>query len=113
MKRTLIIILTLAIGYCVGFLMGRYDIYQCVDNHICTMNYKDAYLAEKTIAAASLELNHLWYSSDDNDYWYDVVINTPEYQKLDSALNHDWEDFYHYETPLMWESITYKPGYSY
>ena len=113
MKKVLIILITLAVGYCLGYLLGRYDVYKTVDNHICTLNYKEAYLAEKAIASASLELNHLWYSNDDNDYWYDVVINTKEYQRLDSALNGDWEDFYLYETPLMWESITYKPGYSY
>lgn len=113
MKRLLKLIIALAIGYCVGYLNGRYDIYRCVDNHICTMNYKEAYLAEKAIASASLELNHLWYSNDDNDYWFDVVVKTKEYQKLDSVLNGDWEDFYLYESPLMWESITWKPGHSY
>lgn len=112
MKKVLII-LSVAISCCIGFTLGRYNVFISADNHICIMNYKTGYLAEKAIAGASLELNHLWYSNNDNDYWYDVVVKTSEYQKLDSALNGDWEDFYHYETDLMWESITYKPGYSY
>lgn len=114
MKKTLIFIITIAITFCVAFAMGRNEIIPTKEpiGAIC-INYKEAYLAEKQIAASALELLHLWYSNDDNDYWFDVVVKTPEYQKLDSALNQDWEDFYLYETPLMWESITYKPGYSY
>lgn len=114
MKKTLVFIITIAITFCIAFAMGRNEVIPTKEpiGVIC-IDYKEAYLAEKQIAASALELLHLWYSNDDNDYWYDVVVKTPEYQKLDSALNHDWEDFYHYETPLMWESITYSPGYSY
>lgn len=113
MKKVLIILVILAIGYCIGFTFGRYDVYMCVDKHIRTLNYKTAYYSEKNIAGASLELNHLFFSNEDNDYWFDVIINTKEYAKLDSALGGNWEDFYMYETPIMWESITYKPDYSY
>ena len=111
MKKILIILITVAIGYCIGFALGRNEIIIPQDSiEVVAIDYKEAYFAEKEIASAALELLHRWYSNDDNDYWFDVVVKTPEYQRLDSALNQDWEDFYFYETPLMWESIEYYSG---
>ena len=114
MKKTLIFIITIAITFCIAFAMGRNEIIPTKDPvGVTYINYKEAYYAEKKVASAALELLHLWYSNENNEYWYNVVVLTEEYQKLDNALNQDWEDFYLYETPIMWESITYKPNYDY
>jgi len=93
MKKILTILVTVAISYCVGFAFGRNEIIIPQDTvEVVAIDYKEAYYAEKEIAASALELLHRWY------------------QRLDSALNQDWEDFYFYETPLMWESIEYYSG---
>lgn len=114
MKKTLTFVITIIITFCVGFKMGRNEIILTKEpTGVTYIDYKEAYYAEQAIAASALELLHLWYSNDDNDYWFEVVAKTQEYQKLDSALCGDWEDFYYYETPLMWDSITYKSGYTY
>lgn len=56
---------------------------------------------EREYANALLEGLHRFYSNDDNDFWFDVFMKTPEYQKIDSLNRGNWEDFYYYETPIL------------
>lgn len=64
-------------------------------------NTSEALSYERQYANALLEGLHRFYSSDDNDFWFDVFMKTPEYQKIDSINGGDWEDFYHYSTPSL------------
>lgn len=105
MKKTLVFIITIAITYCIAFAMGRNEVIPTKEPiGVIYTDYKEAYYAEKAIAASALELLHRFYGNDDNDFWYECVMHTKEYQKLDSAMNNDWEDFYYYESPnLLWD----------
>lgn len=111
-KKLLIAVIAISAGYCIGFSFGRNEVIIPEDTiQPVVIDYRKAYFAEKEIASAALELLHRWYSNDDNDYWFDVVMKTKEYQRLDSALCGDWEDFYFYETPLLWDGIEYEYSY--
>ena len=68
---------------------------------------RESYVAEKQLANALFEGLHRFYSNDDNDAWFEKFVPTKEYQKIDSLLNSDWEDFYYYETPMLesWFSV--------
>lgn len=70
-------------------------------------NLRESYVAEKQLANALFEGLHRFYSNDDNELWFDQFMQTKEYQKIDSLLNSDWEDFYYYETPMLesWFSV--------
>lgn len=64
-------------------------------------NTKEALSYEREYANALLEGLHRFYSNDDNDFWFDVFMKTPEYKKIDSLNFGNWEDFYYYETPML------------
>jgi hypothetical protein len=68
---------------------------------------RESWVAEKQLANALFEGLHRFYSNDDNDTWFEEFVPTKEYQKIDSLLNSDWEDFYYYETPMLesWFSV--------
>lgn len=70
-------------------------------------NLRESWVAEKQLANALFEGLHSFYSNDDNDAWFEKFVPTKEYQKIDSLLNSDWEDFYYYETPMLesWFSV--------
>lgn len=62
---------------------------------------REAWKYEASYAGALLEGLHRFYSNDDNDFWFDVFMQTPEYQRIDSINGGDWEDCYYYETPIL------------
>lgn len=59
-----------------------------------------AFIAEREIRVAQSDLLHRIYGNGDNEPWFDLVMSTPEYWRLDSVLNAagcGWEDFYYYD----------------
>ena len=68
---------------------------------IKTYSITDALDGEREIARSAINLLHRFYSNDDNDLWFEVIMLTPEYKDLDKALDGDWEDFYYYSTDIM------------
>ena len=119
MKRTykvLIIVQALIIAFVLGHISGSYEIYMAADvqeNGHTSIMYPHFYNKSKTLkeereyANALLEGLHRFYSSDDNDFWFDSFMHTKEYAKIDSLNGGDWEDFYYYETPQLedWFSV--------
>lgn len=101
MKKIIILVVTIAISYCIGFILGRYEIVPTTTSTTSPylMDYKEGYYTEQAIAGASLELLHRFFGDRRNKFWEEAVVKTKEYQRLDSALHHDWEDFYYYESP--------------
>lgn len=106
MKQLLIITVALLLGY----YLGGHEIYMAADvsaDGTETAFYPHAYSIreslsfERQYANALMEGLHRFYSNDDNDLWFDVFMQTPEYHKIDSLNGGDWEDFYHYETDIL------------
>lgn len=106
MKQLLIIVISLLLGY----YLGGHEIYMAADvleDGTETALYPHAYSIreslsfERQYANALMEGLHRFYSNDDNDLWFNDFMKTPEYHKIDSLNGGDWEDFYHYETPLL------------
>jgi hypothetical protein len=74
----------------------------CLDKELRAAGHGAGYwyqmfLNERSIRCAQSDLLHRIYESDDNDWWFDYVMATPEYWRVDSVLLKDWEDFYCYQ----------------
>lgn len=115
-RKTYIAIISIVlISNICSFIIGRYDIYWAKDCHPDgsesiwyphAYDMKEALLFERQYANALLEGLHRFYSNDDNDEWFNSFVFTKEYQRIDSLNNHDWEDFYHYETEPLEDWFT-------
>ena len=119
MKKIIYFIIALAIivmTYIIGHFFGSHTFYMAADvradgtetvMYPHCYNTEEAFLREREVAKAALDALHRFYCNDDNEQWFEEFIPTKEYQKLDSALEHDWEDFYYYETPQLenWEAV--------
>ena len=104
MKKIISLIVAIAIGCCIGYYLGGHEIYRDIEGNFHSDSYKEMWLGERVVASAAIDLLHRFYSNDDNDEWYEKVIPSKEYARLDSALQGDWEDFYLYESPnILWE----------
>lgn len=108
MKNYIIIVAILVISNCISYFVGSHTIFMAADVHEDGtetimyphwFNTQEALDYEYKYANALIEGLHWWYSSDDNDYWFEVFMKTPEYNKIDSLNFGNWEDFYLYETP--------------
>ena len=56
---------------------------------------EEARLNEVRLAGATIDALHVLFRHD-TAYWYDVFMETREYEVMDSIRNGDWEDFYLY-----------------
>lgn len=112
MKTIIYTIIALLIGYYVG----SHEIYMASDVksdgsvsivYPHAYNVKEALSFEREYANALMEGLHRFYSNDDNDFWFESFMRTPEYRKIDTLNGGDWEDFYYYETPRLesWELV--------
>jgi len=70
-------------------------------------NKEETLIQQRELIIALFEGLHRFYSNDDHESWFTDFVPTKEYAKIDSLLNGDWEDFYHYSTPLLedWFSV--------
>lgn len=98
--KTALIVFAFVISNLITYFIATTDKITCVDG-IYTYSTVDALDGEREIARCAINLLHRFYSNDDNDFWFDVVMNTPEYKDLDAALDGNWEDFYYYETDIL------------
>jgi len=114
--KKLFYIITLCIVSFVSYFIGANDIYMAKDCHkdgtesIWYPHYynkSEALKFEREYANALFEGLHRFYSNDDNEIWFTSFMKTKEYAKIDSLNNHDWEDFYHYETPKLEDWMCY------
>lgn len=104
-------IVTLLGSNVVSYYLGSHDIYKAwpvKDGYVdwdkkewCSDNIRELSAKKTEYIGALMDLLHLWYSNDDNDFWFDVVIKTPEYKRVESINHGNWEDFYYYETPKL------------
>lgn len=110
MLRAMKQLITITVALLLGYYLGSHEIYMAADvsaDGTETAFYPHAYSIreslsfERQYANALMEGLHRFYSNDDNDAWFDLFVKTPEYQKIDSLNGGDWEDFYHYETPML------------
>jgi len=77
----------------------------CLDKELRAAGHGAGYwyqmfLNEREIRVAQSDLLHRIYGNGDNEPWFDLVMSTPEYWRLDSVLNAagcGWEDFYYYD----------------
>lgn len=108
--KKLIYVLIIAFFSCVSYTLGSREIYLAADCrpdgtesiwYPHSYNVKEALSKERELCNALFEALHRFYSNDDNDLWFEEFVPTKEYQKLDSLLNSDWEDFYYYTTPKL------------
>lgn len=98
--KTALIVFAFIVSNIITYLFATTDVVKTTDG-CYTYSIVDALAGERELCNATFELLHRFYSNDDNDFWFDVVVNTKEYQKVDSLLNGDWEDFYYYTTDIM------------
>lgn len=106
--KHIIYISLLIVSNIITYFVTSRDYVICADGELWSYNVKDALAGERQIASACFDLLHRFYSNDDNEFWFDVVVPSEQYNKLDSILNGDWEDFYYYsEEPFSYDSISY------
>lgn len=105
---TILCLVVLGIGYCIGYFFGSNDVFISADNHVVYWNKDRTIYQLRSECIAYANLLHRFYGNMDNEPWYDAVMTTPEYWALDSVLHEGagWEDFYAPE----WEDYT--PGYA-
>lgn len=109
-KTYIIIAIIVTISNIASYYIGSHDIFMAADVYpdgTCSISYPHSYSireslsAERELANALFEGLHRFYSNDDNEDWFSKFLPTKEYQKIDSLLESDWEDFYYYETPQL------------
>lgn len=109
-KTLLAVIVALLVTNVMSYFIGSHSFYMASDikeDGTETIMYPHWYNTEgalnfeRSYANALMEGLHRFYSDDDNDFWFDVFMNTPEYHKIDSINGGDWEDFYYYTTPKL------------
>lgn len=109
-KKIIATIVLLLVTNVVSYFIGSHSFFMAADvkeDGTETIFYPHWYSTaealnfEREYANALLEGLHRFYSNDDNDFWFDVFMQTPEYHKIDSLNGGDWEDFYYYETPIL------------
>ena len=108
--KIIAIIVALIVSNMVSYWFGSHTVFLAKDvyedgsmsiSYPHWFNTQRALDYERSYACALMEGLHRFYSNDDNDFWFDVFMETPEYQKIDSINGGDWEDFYYYSTPIM------------
>lgn len=99
MKNLFYVVLCLAcLG--IGYFFGANDVWFTADHHVVCWNKTNTINDLRAIRSAQSDLLHRIYGNGDNEVWFDCVMSTPEYWKLDSTLNAagcGWEDFYYYD----------------
>ena len=105
-----VIVAALVLSNIISYYLGSHWFYMAADVHQDGtesimyphfIDLRESWVAERQLANALFEGLHRFYSNDDNESWYDEFVPTKEYQKIDSLMNGDWEDFYYYETPPL------------
>ena len=105
-----VIVAALELSNLISYYMGSHYMFLAADVHQNGsesllyphfIDLRESWSAERQLANALFEGLHRFYSNDDNDFWYESFVNTVEYNKIDSLLQGDWEDFYYYETPQL------------
>ena len=94
-------IIFLIISHLGMYYLGSHDVFITEDGEIYSQDLRASLKFETEYGGALMEGLHRFYASDDNDFWFEVFMKTPEYHKIDSLNNGDWEDFYYYTTPVM------------
>lgn len=83
------------------YYVGSHDIFVTKDGEIYCKDLRESLKSETEYGGALMEGLHRFYANNNNKFWFDVFMKTPEYHKIDSLNKGDWEDFYYYETPVM------------
>lgn len=113
LNKIIITVLLLLITNTISFFVGSHNIYWARDIHTDGStsilyphyyNTKEALKAEREYCNAWIELCHYYlydnnptqpYNSvEKNNYWYDVVMESDYYLKIDSLNKGNWEDWY-------------------
>jgi len=118
-KNLLAIVLLLLVTNAVSYFLGSHEIYMAADCHKDGTtsiyyphfyNTKESLYFERQYCNAWMELAHHylydnnpniqdWMNEEDiererNNYWYDVVMESDYYLKIDSLNEGYWEDWY-------------------
>lgn len=95
---TILCLVVLGIGYCIGYFFGANEYYGTyVDTGLpAFVNKTESILQLRAENIAMTNLLHRVYGNMDNECWEDLIMSTPEYWTLDSVLHEGagWEDFY-------------------
>lgn len=92
MKHFIYISLIILFTIC-GYYAGQYEWYFDINNKPHCYNIKEVLDEERAYCNATIEGLHWWYRQNTN-WWEYQFKNTPEYHKIDSINQGDWEDFY-------------------
>ena len=116
-KTIFVIACIIVFSNIISYYIGSHDIYMAKDVgtdgtesmwYPHSDNIREALSFEREYANALMEGLHRFYADDDNDLWFNGFVYTREYEKIDSLNNHDWKDFYYYESaPIEDWFITY------
>ena len=100
-----VLVLTSGFSYRAGLFIGGHEFYNDKDGKTVAYSKDDLLVHERRYCGAALELLHKFYGNDDNEFWFDVVQNLPEYKAMEQENGGDWEDFYTWqELPLNAEN---------
>lgn len=88
-----------------GYYFGNHEFYYTLNGEKIAYSKDELLAGERRYCGAALSLLHKFYGNDDNEFWFDVVQNLPEYRAIEQANGGDWEDFYSWqELPLNAEN---------
>ncbi len=94
-----------AASFHIGYYLGDNEFYTTLDGETIAYDKDQLLAGERRYCGAALELLHKFYGNDDNEFWFEVVQNLPEYKAMEEANGGDWEDFYYWqELPLNAEN---------
>ena len=112
-KKTIAVVLLLCVTNAMSLFIGSHDIYWARDIHedgSISISYPHYYNtlqalnAEREYCNAWMELCHYYLydnnpvhpcdSIEKNNYWYDIVMESDYYLKIDSLNESNWEDWY-------------------
>lgn len=92
MKHFIYITLIIIAGI-TGYWIGQQSWFFDINNKPYWYNTQEALNEERAYANAMFEGLHWWYRQNTN-WWEYQFKNSPEYNKIDSINQGDWEDFY-------------------
>lgn len=95
MKKYIIFIVVLILTNALTAFISSNSFIICKDE-IIHYNTKEALDYEREISYNAIAGLHIFYSNSDITTWY-KFMETDVYNRLDSLMFSDWEDFYYYE----------------
>lgn len=95
MKKLILILTVVCLTNIVSYWFGSTSFIICKDE-IIHYNTKEALDYEREISYNAIAGLHIFYSNSDIATWY-KFMETDVYNRLDSLMYSDWEDFYYYD----------------